>query len=121
MTTIRFKLPEIRSSDFSNPTRLTVYDLPGREIINLINDNYLPGEYSITWNSKNSSAVKYHLEYIFTAGHLSKAQEQINFLDPSNQLDPNTSNTWVVNGVIHPSYAKALMAYIDFLDVQYGM
>ncbi|MBL7137102.1 MAG: hypothetical protein ISS81_11045 [Candidatus Marinimicrobia bacterium] len=54
-------------------------------------------------------------------GQLGKAQEQVNFLDPSNKLNPDDPDTWVVNDVKQPSYAEALMALIDYLDVLYGM
>jgi len=57
----------------------------------------------------------------FHEGQLANAQEQVNFLDPSNNLNPDDPDTWVVNDIKHPSYAEALMALIDYLDILYGM
>ncbi len=70
ITTINFSLPEVKNGAFSIPTKLVIYDLLGREVTKLINKSYLPGKYSIIWNSRNSQGVPiasgiyiYRLEY----------------------------------------------------------
>jgi Tfp pilus assembly protein PilF len=60
-------------------------------------------------------AIAYYHE-----GLLSKAQEQINYLDPTNTLKPDDPNSWIVNQISYASYAEALMALIDKLDAIYG-
>lgn len=44
------------------------------------------------------------------------AQEQIDYLDPGNGIDPDTPETW--NG--HPSYTAALLHEIELLDELIG-
>ena len=80
ITTINFSLPEVKNGAFSIPTRLIVYDLLGREVTKLINKSYLPGEYSIIWDSRNtqgkfvaSGVYIYRLEY----GHYFKSKKMV--------------------------------------------
>lgn len=54
-------------------------------------------------------------------GRLSDAQQQVNFLDPTNTLNAADPSSWVVDQKTYNSYAEALMALIDQLDVLYGM
>jgi len=54
-------------------------------------------------------------------GRLSEAQQQVNFLEPNNRLNATDPSTWVVDQQTYSSYAAALMALIDQLDVLYGM
>jgi len=46
-TMIRFSLPE--AADVS----LTVYDISGKKVVELVNSQHQPGNYSYTWNGKN--------------------------------------------------------------------
>jgi|GEM_PF-1179464 len=60
-TTIKFKIPSgsdngiVDGDNISKPQRvkLSIYDLFGRKIAQLIDNNLTPGEHSITWNAKN--------------------------------------------------------------------
>ncbi|HMQ70536.1 MAG TPA: PQQ-dependent sugar dehydrogenase [Ignavibacteria bacterium] len=47
-TSINYYVPEL------SKVSLTVYDALGKEIATLVNTNQLPGNYSITWNGKDS-------------------------------------------------------------------
>ncbi len=51
-TTIRFNLPE---TDF---VTLTVYDLLGREVKKLVNEQLFPGQYTVNWNGENRRGKK---------------------------------------------------------------
>ncbi|KAB2907490.1 MAG: T9SS type A sorting domain-containing protein [Ignavibacteriales bacterium] len=46
-TVIRFSLPE--ATDMS----LTIYDISGKKVVELVNSMHQPGNYSYTWNGKN--------------------------------------------------------------------
>ena len=48
-TTIRYKIPG------SDAVEIVIYDMAGREVIQLVDQQaVLPGEYSVTWNGRNS-------------------------------------------------------------------
>lgn len=51
-TKINFSLSE------ASPVTLKIYDILGREVITLINDNYNAGSYSVNWDAKNSNGIK---------------------------------------------------------------
>jgi len=48
-TSITYSLPT------SEVVTLNVYDVSGRKIAELVNNNQNPGTYSVTWNGKNSN------------------------------------------------------------------
>jgi flagellar hook assembly protein FlgD len=49
-TTIRFQLPT------RNQVLLTIYDITGKEVITLINNqNYSPGKHQVSWTAKNQT------------------------------------------------------------------
>ena len=66
-TTIKFVIPAgsnngiVDGDNISKPQRveLSIYDLSGRKIAQLINDNLPAGEHSITWNAKKLSSGIY--------------------------------------------------------------
>jgi len=69
-TTIEFHLPEASSNQFNTPTRLIIYDLLGRQVIQLINRPHAPGIYTVQWYAHNrfgqsvaSGVYIYTLEY----------------------------------------------------------
>jgi photosystem II stability/assembly factor-like uncharacterized protein len=52
-TTIKFTIPVVGA--YSNtPLRLVVYDILGREINTLVNENKIAGEYSVIWDGKDN-------------------------------------------------------------------
>jgi hypothetical protein len=52
ITTIRFALPQ------AEHVRLDIYNITGQKIITLANNERAPGEYSITWNGRDSQGYK---------------------------------------------------------------
>jgi len=46
-TTIRFDIPQ------SNRVTISIYDLQGKQMIQLANDHYVPGSYQLIWNGKD--------------------------------------------------------------------
>ncbi len=69
-TTIEFYLPEGKNNQFNIHTRLTVYDLLGREVIQMVNKPHTPGVYSVQWYARNHAGLSvssgiyiYALEY----------------------------------------------------------
>lgn len=48
------------------------------------------------------------------------AQAELDRLDPSNGLDAATPSTWVVDGVSYPTYAEALLAAIELVELRIG-
>lgn len=51
----------------------------------------------------------------FALSEYSYAQEQVDILDPGNGLDPAEPSTWVVSGVLYPTYEAALAIEIERL------
>jgi tetratricopeptide (TPR) repeat protein len=51
----------------------------------------------------------------FALAQYESAQDQVDIIDPSNRLDPESSATWVVGGVTYSTYEAALAAIIEFL------
>jgi hypothetical protein len=43
------------TADPDMPTRISIYNLKGQKVADLINEILPPGEHSITWNGKNNS------------------------------------------------------------------
>jgi hypothetical protein len=56
-TTIKFDIPSEGKS--SVPVKLAVYDILGREISVLVNDDLAPGSYEYNWNASNYSSGVY--------------------------------------------------------------
>jgi tetratricopeptide (TPR) repeat protein len=52
--------------------------------------------------------------YLYTAQY-SLAQEQVDFLDPDNGLDPDDPSTWRVGGVDYATYEESLLKTIEVL------
>ena len=57
-TTLSFALP------FEAEVSLSVYNLQGREIISLINENMIAGYHSVTWNADNHASGVYFVKMI---------------------------------------------------------
>ncbi len=52
-TAINFTIPVVGAYG-NTPVRLKVYDILGREIKTLVNENKIAGEYSVTWDGKDN-------------------------------------------------------------------
>ena len=56
----------------------------------------------------------------YALAEYSTAQEAINILDPSNNLSPEESATWVVVNIHYNTYQEALLMTIERLEGMYG-
>lgn len=73
-TTIEYHLPT------AAPVKLAVYDMTGREIITLVNERQLPGEYAVQWDGINHSGQSASSGVYFArleAGRFSAARKMI--------------------------------------------
>ena len=54
-TTIKYSVPNIKDANFasSTNTQLIVYDILGRKVATLINENKQPGNYEVRFNASN--------------------------------------------------------------------
>ena len=85
VTTIRFAIPEfsaLRTTPLSalrilggDPVTLKVYDILGKEIATLVNDNLSPGTYSAKFDGSSFSSGVYF--YKFTAGEYSETKRML--------------------------------------------
>ena len=74
VTSIQYEIPSISS------VRLTVYDLIGREIAELVNESKTAGTYSIVWNGEsNDGAVVANGVYFYSieAGEFQSVKKMI--------------------------------------------
>ncbi|MEN8192102.1 MAG: T9SS type A sorting domain-containing protein, partial [Bacteroidota bacterium] len=60
-TTIKYTIPNVASS-FSSSVKLMVYDILGKEITTLVNENKQPGDYEITFNANTLSSGIYYYQ-----------------------------------------------------------
>lgn len=62
VTKIKFSIPSVAGKDL--PVKLKIYDILGREIVTLINQQMRPGSYIVEWNASNfaSGVYFYRLE-----------------------------------------------------------
>jgi hypothetical protein len=67
-TTITFALPE------ASTVRLTVYDLIGREVAALVNDQLAPGYYRCTWNASRMPSGVYLYRMVSLSSSAEKQQ-----------------------------------------------
>lgn len=68
-TNIEFQVSELRLA------QLKIYDILGKEIETLINENLKPGSYSIVWNSHNQPSGVYF--YKLSAGDITETRKMI--------------------------------------------
>ena len=52
-TTIRYSVPNNHDFSFSNVVSLNVYDILGKKVITLVNEEQFAGEYEVTFNSRS--------------------------------------------------------------------
>jgi tetratricopeptide (TPR) repeat protein len=58
--------------------------------------------------------------YGLGGAYLDLAQQEVDYLNPDNNLDPAQSTTWIINGVNYGSYAEALLKEIQRLEENIG-
>ena len=63
-TKIRFELPSLTRSKSSTPVKLVIYDLLGREVTTLVNEELKPGTYEVDWDGSNFSSGVYFYKII---------------------------------------------------------
>jgi len=64
VTIITFSVPASTSNDGSSNVLLQVYDIQGRLVETLVNNNLKRGEYSIEWNGDNFASGVYYYKLI---------------------------------------------------------
>ena len=76
MTTIRFSIPEVRSqrSDVGRAA-LKVYDVLGREVAMLVNEEKMPGTYDVTFNAGDLASGVYI--YRMTTGEFTATRRMV--------------------------------------------
>ena len=76
-TKIKFEIPLSRgvSEGRGVLTSLVVYDILGREVTTLVNDNLSPGTYEIEWDASNFASGVYY--YKLTTGDFSETKKLI--------------------------------------------
>lgn len=57
-TKIKFSIPAVRDA-YIHPVQLIVYDILGREIATLVNEQLMPGTYEIEWDASNYASGIY--------------------------------------------------------------
>jgi flagellar hook assembly protein FlgD len=68
------------SVSIASQVSVTVYDMTGREIIRLMNDNVEAGYYTVTWDGKNSKGVAVGSGiylYVVTAGWYREVKKMV--------------------------------------------
>ncbi|NOS84891.1 MAG: T9SS type A sorting domain-containing protein [Ignavibacteria bacterium] len=63
-TKIKFELPSLSRSKSSIPVKLIIYDLLGREVATLVNEELKPGTYEADWDASNYSSGVYFYKII---------------------------------------------------------
>lgn len=73
VTKIRFELPaiDVRPSDIT--VKLVVYDLPGREVAVLVDENLKPGKFEVTFDAQGLASGVYF--YTLSAGNFIKSRK----------------------------------------------
>ncbi|MCB0742626.1 MAG: T9SS type A sorting domain-containing protein [Ignavibacteriae bacterium] len=61
ITTIKYSIPSVAKENFSS-LKLTVYDILGREVKTLVNENKKPGTYEITFDASNLASGIYYYQ-----------------------------------------------------------
>ena len=76
-TTIKYSIPEkvkSQNSKFKNVT-LKIYDILGREIVVLVNEEQKPGNYEVKWDASNQPSGVYF--YQLTADEFVKTRKMV--------------------------------------------
>lgn len=74
-TKIKFELPSLTRSKSGIPVKLIIYDLLGREVATLVNEELKPGTYEADWDGSNFSSGVYF--YKFVAGDFTETKKMV--------------------------------------------
>ena len=64
MTKIKFDIPPFTKGGQGGFVRLTIYDLLGREVTTLVNEQMKPGSYEINWDGSSYASGVYFYKLI---------------------------------------------------------
>lgn len=56
-TTIEYEIPDLDNDEKSGNVRLTIYNMLGQRVRELVNDTQMPGKYTVTWDGRNANGV----------------------------------------------------------------
>jgi predicted acyl esterase len=71
VTNIKFEIPQ----DYNDLVTLKIYDITGKEVANLLNQNLTTGSYDVTWNANNFATGVYF--YKLNVGDFSEVKRMI--------------------------------------------
>ncbi len=76
-TIIKYTIPTVVDANFASTTsvELKVYDVLGKEVATLVNENKKPGFYEVTFNAPNLNSGVYY--YRLTAGEFSSTKKMV--------------------------------------------
>ena len=74
-TTIHYKIPLLGEDERGGLVTLKIYDILGREIETLVNEQEEPGTYEVTWYASDQPSGVYF--YRLTAGNYSETKKMI--------------------------------------------
>jgi len=79
-TTIEYQIPDFGMEENSGNVRLTIYNMLGQRVKELVSANVAPGKYSVTWDGRNDNGVEVssaHYIYQLTVGDYEVAKRMI--------------------------------------------
>ena len=71
ITTIKYDLP------IDSEVKITIFNIVGEVVTNLINTHQKSGYKSIQWNATNDKVIQFHLDFIFTPFKRMNTKKQI--------------------------------------------
>jgi hypothetical protein len=75
VTEIKFSLAKSETNQVKSLTRLIIYDVLGREVTTLVNEELAPGTYEVDWNASNFGSGVYY--YMLTAGNFTETKKMV--------------------------------------------
>jgi photosystem II stability/assembly factor-like uncharacterized protein len=73
-TTIKFSIPSSKN-EYMQPVKITIYDILGREIATIINEQFKPGVYEVNFDSGSYTSGIYY--YKLTAGNYTETKKMV--------------------------------------------
>ncbi|MCB0731537.1 MAG: T9SS type A sorting domain-containing protein [Ignavibacteriae bacterium] len=73
-TEIKYQIPAIRGNDNAN-VQLTIYDIIGREVVTLLNQQQKPGKYAVKFDGSNYTSGIYY--YRLTVGNFMESKKML--------------------------------------------
>jgi len=79
-TKIEYEIPNLDMDENGGNVRLTIYNMLGQRVKELVNANVAPGKYSVTWDGRNENGVgvaSAHYIYYLEAGDYKVAKRMV--------------------------------------------